>query len=350
MVVLGVDAHKRTHTIVAVDGNGRKLAERTVGTATCDHLALLRWAAVLGPDRTWAVEDCRHLSRRLERDLLAAGETIVRVAPKLMAHARDSARSYGKSDPIDALAVARAALREPGLPAARLDGPERDVRLLADHREDLVAERTRIIARLRWHLHELDPSWEPPRNLDRPSAFDAIDARLHGQDGTVARIARALTRRCRDLTDEIRQLHAELTALVTGLAPSLLAIPGCAALTAAKILGETAGITRFTSKDAYARHNGTAPLPVWSSGSNRHRLSRTGNRQLNAALHRIALTQARIHPPARDLLTRRRARGDGGMEALRVLKRHLSDVIYQALQADSPRTSHPHPSDLNQAA
>jgi transposase len=336
MVVFGVDAHKRSHTIVAVDSNGRKLAERTTGTRTCDHQAVLRWAAALSADRRWAVEDCRHLSRRLERDLLAAGEVIVRVAPKLMAHVRDSARSYGKSDPIDALAVARAALREPDLPTARLDGPDRDVRLLTDHRADLVAERTRIIARLRWHLHELDPAWEPAaRSLDRASTCDIVEARLAGQDSTIARIARSQLRRCRDLTTEINQLQTEITALVTVLAPSLLAIPGCGPLTAAKILGETAGISRFTSASAYARHNGTAPVPVWSSGTTRHRLSRTGNRQLNAALHVIALTQARTHPAARALLQRRRAQGDGGMEALRVLKRHLSNVVYQALTTDN---------------
>ena len=123
---------------------------------------MLRWAEKFGQQRLWAVEDCRHLSRRLERDLLGAGERIVRVPTKLMAHARDAARSYGKSDPIDALAVARAALREPQLPAARLAGPARQVRLLVDHRDNLVAERTRAINRLRWHLHEPDPSWQPP--------------------------------------------------------------------------------------------------------------------------------------------------------------------------------------------
>ncbi len=157
MVVLGIDAHKRNHTVVAVDDLGRKLGERTTGTTNEDHLALLVLAQQLGTTRVWAVEDCRHLSRRLERDLLGAGERVVRVPPKLMAHARDAARSYGKSDPIDALAVARAALREPDLPTAQLDGPARDVRLLVDHRDDLVAERTRAINRLRWHLHEVDP-------------------------------------------------------------------------------------------------------------------------------------------------------------------------------------------------
>src|SRR5215210_8837162 len=157
VITFGVDAHKRTHTIVAVDDRGTPLGQTTVGTTSQDHLVLLRWAARFGAERRWAVEDCRHLSRRLERDLLAAGESIMRVPPKLMAHVRDSARTYGKSDPIDALAVARAAQREPNLPLAKLDGAEREVRLLVDHREDLVGERTRMISRLRWHLHELDP-------------------------------------------------------------------------------------------------------------------------------------------------------------------------------------------------
>jgi transposase len=336
MVILSIDAHKRTHTVVAVDEHGRQLAARTVGTATVDHLALLRWAEQFGPHRQWAVEDCRHLSRRLERDLLVAGEQIVRVPPKLMAHVRDSARTFGKSDPIDALAVARAVLREPNLPTARLDGPDRDIRLLTDHREALVGERTRLINRLRWHLHELDPSWDPrPRSLDRPSAYDTIEHRLAGFESTVARLARRLLSQARQLTAEIDELTTELTARVEALAPSLLAIPGCAVLTAAKILGETAGIDRFTSKDAYARHNGTAPLPVWSSNKARHRLSRTGNRQLNAALHRIALTQAHWHPDAKDLIARRKATGDGGLEALRVLKRRLSDVVYRALLTDA---------------
>src|SRR5829696_4688908 len=149
MVVLGIDAHKRNHTVVAVDHAGRKLGQRTTGTTTADHLALLVRAEQFGTDRVWAVEDCRHLSRRLERDLLGAGKRVVRVPPKLMAQVRDSARSYGKSDPIDALAVARAALREPSLPTAQLDGPAREVWLHAGHRDDLVAERTRIINRLR---------------------------------------------------------------------------------------------------------------------------------------------------------------------------------------------------------
>lgn len=140
--------------------------------------------------------------------------------------------------------------------------------------------------------------------------------------------------RCRELSLQINDLTTEITSLVTTMAPALMTIPGCGALTAAKIPGETAGVDRFRSKGAYARHNGTAPMPVWSSNKARHRLSRTGNRQLNAALHRMALTQAHWHPAAKEMMLRRKASGDSGLEALRVLKRRLSDVVFAALQAD----------------
>ena len=278
MVTVGIDAHKRTHTVVAVDELGRELGQKTTtATTSDDHLEMLRWAERFGDERTWAVEDCRHLSRRLEADLLGAGERIVRVPPKLMAHARDAARSYGKSDPIDAPAVARAALRHPDLPAAQLDGPARELRLLVDHREDLVAERTRCINRLRWHLHELDPTWDPPaRSLTAVKNLDAIAHRLAGIDGPVARIASEIVAHITGLTVRARALEREITALVAGLAPTLLTLVGAACLTAAKIVAETADITRFKNKDAYARHNGTAPLPVWSGNRERHRLSRTG--------------------------------------------------------------------------
>lgn len=196
-----------------------------------------------------------------------------------MVHVRDSASTVGKSDPIDALAVARAVLREPDLPTARLDGPDRELRLLVDHREALVAERTRIINRVRWYLHELDPSWDPtPRLLDRVSAYDKITRRLRehattgstsgptsdpaaigGSVAVIVRLAQRLVEHAHALTAQINELAAEVADLVEALAPALLAIRGCGALTAAKILGETAGIDRFTSKDAYARHNGTAP-------------------------------------------------------------------------------------------
>ena len=334
---MGIDAHKRTHTAVAIDEAGRKLGQMTTRTTTTEaNLELVRWADGFGPVRRFAVEDCRHLSRRLEADLLAAGEELVRVPPKLMAHARDAARTYGKSDPIDALAVARAALREPNLPMARLDGPTRDLRLLVDHREDLVRDRVGLINRLRWHLHELDPSWDPtPRSLVRFKHLDAIAARLEGLGGTLVWVARDLVARIRELTAAVNGLERQIVAMVSGLAPALLAVPGVGALSAAKILAEVADVRRFRSKACFARHNGTAPLPVWSGNRIRHRLSRTGNRQLNAAIHRITVTQMRIHDDAKAYLERRIAMGNTKTEAIRSLKRKLSDVVYRAMLADA---------------
>lgn len=337
MIMLGIDAHKRTHTVVAVDDLGRQLGVKTTtATTSADHLDLMRWADQFGAERSWAVEDCRHLSRRLERDMLAAGEKLVRVPPKLMAHARDAARTYGKSDPIDALAVARAALREPSLPTAQLDPAAREIRLLVDHREDLTAERTRQINRLRWHLHEIDPAWDPKKG-----AFSAmkhlrqIEERLHAIDAVVARISVSIVERIRALTVEINALESELDDRTADVAPTLRQTYGVAAINAAKIIGEVAGISRFRSRHAFAKHNGTAPTPVWSGNRDRHRLSRAGNRQLNAAIHRIAVTQARSFGPARDYIAHRLESEATRKEAIRSLKRRLSDVIYRALLADA---------------
>jgi transposase len=291
MVILGVDAHKRTHTLVAVDEVGRKLGERTVSATQEGHLDAMAWAA-RWPDRQFALEDCRHLTRLLEADLLAAGQSVVRVPPQLMAGARRGGRQRGKSDPIDALAVARAALREPNLPVARLDGPAREVRLLVDHREDLVAERTRIQSRLRWHLHELFPGFEiPSRSLRHEPMLRKLDDQLRELKGTVANLARELVARCRALNLRVDELQHEIGRIVRRMVPALLALAGCGELSAAKIVGEVAGAGRFRSRAAFARWNGTAPIPVWSANDTRQRLNRGGNRQVNAALHRIGITQ-----------------------------------------------------------
>lgn len=335
MVTLGTDAHKSSHTVVVVDANGRQLGLRTVPATPTGHVQLLQWARQW-PDRNWAIEDCRHLSRRLEADLLRAGERIVRVPPRLMAGARRSSRAPGKSDPIDALAVARAALRDMDLPSASLDGPEREVRLLLDHRDDLVAERTRMQNRLRWHLHELDPTASPPlRTLDRQSVLRGLEQQLAAIPGVVARLARELVARISTLTATIDSLEREIGQLVRPLAPTLLALLGCGVLTAAKLVGETADIRRFRSPAAYARHNGTAPVPVWSGNTQRVRLSRGGNRQLNAALHRIAVTQLRHHAAGHTYVQRRVADGDTKTQAIRALRRHLSNEVYRRLLADA---------------
>src|SRR6266511_3341714 len=219
MIVIGVDVHKQSLTAVAVDEVGRAVAELTAGTSG----ELVAWSASLASERLWAVEDCRQLTGALERRLLAAGESLVRVPPKLMAPERRAGRARGKSDPIDALAVARAALREP-----RLDRPRpgeaalRELKLLVDHRDDLVDERRRAQQRLRWQLHDL-----------------------------------------------------ELQTRTEQRAPRLLALPGCGPLSAAKLLGELGPIERFDTDAQLARHAGVAPLEASSGKHQRHRLDRS---------------------------------------------------------------------------
>lgn len=333
MVVLGADLHKRWHTVVVTDENGRKLADKTVPATDAGHRDLRRWAATW-PDRTWALEDCRHLSRRLEIDLLRAGERVLRVPPKLMAGARRGGREQGKSDPIDALAVARAALREPNLPIASLDGPERDLRLLVDHREDLVGERTRVENRLRWFLVELDVAEPKARSLDQLAVLDDLTRLLLGRPELTARLARDLVGQVRELTRSINELEREVAALARTLSPSLLTLQGCGSLTAAKLVGETAGVRRFRSRAAYARHNGSAPVPVWSGNVVRHRLSRGGNRQLNVALHRIAITQLQRPGEGRTYFEHRLAAGDTRTEAIRALRRRISDEVFRRMMTD----------------
>lgn len=201
------------------------------------------------------MEDCRHLSRRLEAGLLAAGERIVQVPPTLMAHARDAARSYGTSDPIDALAIARAAAREPDLPVAHLDEVARALRLLVDHREDLLAARTRHLNRLRWHLHEIDPAWDPkPQALITYKHLALCSARLGDVESVVGAVALDLVARVRALTFDIRRLEAEIAERTTKVAPVLLQVHGVAALSAAKIIGEVAGVMRFRSATTIGSH------------------------------------------------------------------------------------------------
>ncbi|MHA6792583.1 IS110 family RNA-guided transposase [Pseudonocardia bannensis] len=336
MVVVGVDPHKHSHTAVAVDSNGHELGQITVGNTAAELVRLLAWVQRWPGPRRWAIEDCRHVAGALLRALIRAGEAVVTVPPKLMAQARASARTRGKSDPIDALAVARAALREPDLPEAHLDEQALQIRLLLDHREDLVAERTRMINRLHWHLHDLEIALPRGQALNRIATLNRLGEQIGQLAGGVrAEIAAELIERLITLTQRIGQLKRRIEAQVEPLAPHLLAVPGCAGLTAAKILAETAGVGRFRSAAAFAMHTGTAPIPVWTGNRARFRLNRGGNRQLNAALHRIAVTQLRIHPPAQALVQRRIATGDSKTEALRVLRRHLADVIYHRLQASA---------------
>jgi transposase len=342
VIVVGVDAHSDTHTAAAVD---RRTAEQLgvleVPARAAGHQRLLEWARELGEPRVWAIEDCRQLSGSLERLLLEAGEHVRRVPPKLMASERRAARTFGKSDPIDALAAARGAIREPELPQATLPGEEYELGLLVDHREALVLECVRHQRRLRDYLHRIDPDLVPAlrgtaktRNLNRLSRQLArMEQRME------VRICRELIGRVRELAGRILELSREVAAFVRRMNPELLAIPGCGIITAARILAEVAGINRFATEARLASYAGVAPLDASSGRQQRHRLSRAGNRQLNRALYTIAVTQMRMHPPAREYLARCIQRGKTKREALRSLKRHLIRVIYRTLTAAAPARS-----------
>jgi len=345
MVVVGADVHKRTHTFVAIDEVGRKLGEKVVEATSIGHRQAVRWArSQFGVELVWAIEDCRHLSARLERDLLAADQKVVRVPPKLMALTRKSARTRGKSDPIDALAVARAYLREPDLPIASHDEVSRELKLLIDRREDLVGQRTSTINRLLWRIHELDPSRAPkPASLDLAKHRRLLGDWLSTQSGLVAELARDELADITRLTEAINALAKRIGERVRVIAPALLAMPGCGELTAAKIIGETAGVSRFKSEAAFARHSGVAPIPVWSGNTaGRVRMTRSGNRQLNAALHRIAVTQIRLEGLGQTYYRHRLTDGDSSTEALRCLKRRLARVVFHHLHTDEKTRQQPY--------
>jgi transposase len=336
MIVIGTDTHKRTHTCGAVfAGTGQLAAELTAPARKAGFAELLDWGRRLDPERIWAIEDCRHVSGSLERFLVASGEQVVRVPPKLMGESRRGERSAGKSDAIDALAIARAALREgpETLPTAHLDERSLQIKLLLDHREDLVKARSEDQQRLRWHLHDLWPELEIPAGaLDRIVWLERISRKLsRAEQGTRAQIARELLVEIRRRTRRANELQREIGALVKGQAPELLELEGCGTLTAAKLIAETAGAKRLGSDAKFARLAGVAPIPASSGNRTRYRLDRGGNRQLNCALHRIAVTQGRVHAPAREFLARKQAEGKSRMEALRCLKRHLARRVWRLL-------------------
>jgi transposase len=237
----------------------------------------------------------------------------------LMALTRKSARTRGKSDPIDALAVARAFLREPDLPIASHDEVSREL------------------------VHELDPAHAPKAaSLDLAKHRDLLRAWLDTVPGLVAELARDELADITRLTETINGLAKRIGARVRAIAPVLLALPGCGELSAAKLVGETAGVTHFKSEAAFARHSGVAPIPVWSGNTaGRVRMTRSGNGQLNAALHRIAITQIRLDGLGQAYYRKRIDAGDSSTEALRCLKRRLARVVFHDLHSDHQTRNQP---------
>ena len=291
----------------------------------------------------WAVEDVRNVSGSLERFLIDRGETVVRLAPQLMAGARRGVRTRGKSDPIDATAIARAALREgiKTLPTARLAGPEREIRMLALYRERLLDMRTRLSNELRWQLHDLWPDWElPAKALAHPGWQTKVASRLaRFEQTTQVLIARDTIRRVRELSRATKDLYDKIAALVKKVAPQLLAEPGIGVLLAAKFIGEIAGIDRFSSDAQLARLAACAPIPASSGRSDRYRLDPGGNRRLNSAFYMLAVIRIAHDPRTAIYLQKQRANGKTKREAIRNLKRHLVRRVYHLLH--DPNRSQP---------
>jgi transposase len=353
MIVIGADTHKGSHALAAVDeGTGRVRGSREIKADDAGHLAAVRWARGLDEERVWAIEDCRHVSRRLEQALLAAGERVVRVAPHRMGASRKGEREPGKSDEIDALAVARAVVGDgvERFPVAYLNEQAMEIRLLLDHRQDLIAERTRAVSRLRWHLLELCPELE--RSIKRGGfnqsrVLDRVDRRLRRLPACArVRVAREQVAQIRSLTRQANALQAELLELVKTHRPQLLAEMGCGALVAAILIGRTAGVKQFRKPSSFGLQTGTAPIPCSSGQRTQRRLNRGGDRQLNHALHIVAITRAQRDPMTKAYLERKEAEGKTTKGAIRSLKRHLARRFYQLLAeppADQPQAANGKP-------
>ena len=336
MLTVGIDPHKHNHTAVMLDERGHHVAGPKVVADQPEAVdRLCRWAARHARDREvrWAIEDGRGLACRLAGGLVAAGKQVCWVPVRLMVAARrGSPAGRGKSDPIDATAVAAAAGNPDNarlLCPADVDPRLVDVRDLLDAHDRAVDQRTRTINTLRWRLHRL--GIDTPRCLTSLIACTQTTTALAAAPAGIAtELASAELDDLAATTTRITRLRRRLTGLVVPLCPHLLAIPGVGVLSAARLITD-ASHTR--SGAALARLAGTAPIPVWTSNHTRHRLDPGGNRRLNHTIHQIAITQIRCHPPATDLYHRRQ-HDKGRKGALRILKRHLTDVLHHALTTD----------------
>ena len=336
MAAIGIDTHKDSLAACRVDALGAVLEERTFANEPAAHQALLAW---IGDLRTVVgIEGSASFGAALARSLVAAGQAVREVPPVLSRRERGRTRRAGKSDPGDALAIARVTLREPDLPPVRMVDASLELRLLVEAREDLVAERTRVRNRLHADLRTLLPGYgATAANLTAARHQRTIGRSLRSLRGVQAELARERLARLRRLGLEVAALTDRIETRTAG--HPLLAMPGVGSLVAAKVIGETGDPTRFRSADAFAALAGVAPVPASSGQTRRMRLHRGGNRQLNRALYTIAMVQAVHHPPARAYLARKRAEGKTGRDAIRALKRQLVRTVYRHLLEGARTTS-----------
>ena len=339
MVFVGIDTHKSTLAVCAVDELGRELAARQFANEPRSHRALHAWVLKEAPEeRRFGVESTGWVGRGIACFLLAQGETVVDVRGSLTDRQRQRLRGDGKSDPRDALAIARVTAREERLPPVRADSPARDLKLLCDYRQQLLGERTRISNRVHADLVSLQPGYEHSLPaLDSLPRLERADRLLAKQTGVQVELARRRVTSLIRLDTEIKRLEREIAQSVKSLGSGLPQLVGIGYLSAGRVIGEVGDINRIQTKARFARMNGTAPIAASSGQTQRHRLNRGGNRRLNHALHMMALTQARMDPRARAYVERRCSEGHTKRDAVRALKRHLSDVVYQQLRADAAR-------------
>ncbi len=330
MSAIGIDTHKATLAACAVDGLGQPLGERTFANDPAGHQALAAWLDGIGPDVRIGLEGSAGYGAAAARFLVAAGREVREVPPQLSHRERRRTRRAGKSDPGDALAIARVTAREADLPPVRLADASRDIQLLVEAREDLVAEATRVRNRLHADLVVLVPGYGvQTANLVAERHRRTVGRLMQPLRGVQAELARERLARLGRLMAEAKQLEVQLAGLLRE--HPLRALPGAGVLVTAKLIGETGDVGRFRSADAFAMLAGVAPIPASSGQTQRMRLNRGGNRQLNRALHTIALAQARHHPPAQAYIARKRSEGKTWREAVRALKRHLARVVFRLL-------------------
>jgi transposase len=338
MVLIGIDPHKSTHTAVAVDEREIALGELTVRADRHQVERLLKWAIDF-PDRLWAIESANGLGHLLAQQLLQAGEDVVDVPPTLAARVRvlASGRSQ-KNDPNDALSTAIAALRAPRLRTVAQDDHGSILRMLADHHHDLGSLRTQAICR----LHALIRSLVPGGTDNRLSADRAAAVLRKVKPATFAEAERK--RLALDFVSDIRRLDAQIAdskarivGAVQASGTSVVEINGVGPIVAAFLIGHSGDMARFKNRDHYASYNGTAPIEASSGPKARHRLNPRGNRMLNHAIHVIAVAQIRHPTDGRRYFDRKVDEGKTNKEAIRALKRQISNVVYSHLVIDSSR-------------
>jgi transposase len=341
-VLIGVDPHKASVAVAAVDEDLGELLERAAFPQNRDGLrSLERWARRF-PERRWAVENAGGLGRHLAVRLVATGESVVDVPPKLSARVRVlSSGNARKNDGVDALATALAASRNVRLAAVDPEAASEALRLLSERREDLVAERTRALNRLHALLRELLPGGVA-RTLSADRAARILRG-IRAQGGASVRLRRRLAsevlRDVRTLDRKIADLNGRIEAEVEASGTTLTEIFGVGPILAARIIGTVGNVARFPTKAHFASYSGTAPLEASSGEVVRHRLSLAGNRKLNYALHMVAVCQARSDARGGTYYRKKITEGKSRKEALRCLKRRVSDAVFRSLLADSQAPS-----------